>query len=447
MNGDFVGVWSVSRNSVQTFQYDLQWTISPAARALSLSMPVTAGNGMHRGAVVANYFENLLPDSASIRNRLRTRFKTKSTGAFDLLGAIGRDCVGAVRLVPTDLQPEGWDRVDSSPLADDQVEKILTSVASGVPFGQNQGNDEDFRISLAGAQEKTALLKFAGTWHRPQGATPTTHILKLPLGLVGNLRVDMSDSVENEWLCAQIVRELGLRVAHTDMMTFGSQKVLVVERFDRRWQGVAQGAQNATGFTPPERSWIARLPQEDMCQATGEPPNLKYEKDGGPSALKCLTVLAASEHADADRQHFVLTQLAFWLLAATDGHAKNFSIAHQRGGNYVLTPLYDVLSAWPVIGAGSNLLSVHDVTLAMALHSKSNHYKLNEIRVRHWANLAHRCGVAGTWERMLQMVQSTDEALRRVEPMLPNGFPAHVWARVRDGMNMQARKFLRENAL
>ncbi len=47
-----------------------------------------------------------------------------------------------------------------------------------------------------------------------------------------------------------------------------------------------------------------------------------------------------------DVRAFVLSQLAFWLLAAIDGHAKNFSLFRRRDG-YLLAPLYDVLSAWP----------------------------------------------------------------------------------------------------
>jgi len=445
MNGTYVGVWSSSRRDVQIFQYDSNWTRSPAARVLSLSLPITAGNTEHRGEVVANYFENLLPDSPNIRRRLRSRFKTKSTAAFDLLTAIGRDCVGAVQILPTEMAPEGWNRIDSDPLTDEQIERILKGTTSDAPLGQRQGGDElDFRISIAGAQEKTALLRFGGAWRQPLRATPTTHILKLPLGLIGNLRMDLTDSVENEWLCAQIVGELGLPVAVTQMATFGSQKALVVERFDRRWEGIPQDAQDTPGFTPSADAWIARLPQEDMCQATGVPPTLKYEQDGGPSMHSCLDVLASSEEPDIYRAHFVLSQLAFWLLAATDGHAKNFSIAHHRGGTFSMTRLYDVISAWPIIGDGPNLLPEQDARLAMALHSKNTHYKLREIRVRHWRTLAERTGVPELWERMLDMVQSVDVALKRVEALLPTDFPPRVWDSVQAGMKRYAGQFLRE---
>jgi serine/threonine-protein kinase HipA len=83
------------------------------------------------------------------------------------------------------------------------------------------------------------------------------------------MRADLTDSVENEWLCAQILNELRLPVAVSEIATFGKQKALMVERFDRRWQGIVHGAQDAAGFAPPERAWIARLPQEDMCSGHG----------------------------------------------------------------------------------------------------------------------------------------------------------------------------------
>jgi len=450
MNGQLVGEWSSSRNAVPTFKYDPQWTRQPYRRALSLSLPITAGGSEHRGDKVLNYFDNLLPDSKEIRSRLSSRFKTKSSEAFDLLQAIGRDCVGAVQLLPVSKQPDGWDRIDAFPLADDQVERILISASTYDPLGQRHDELDildDFRISIAGAQEKTALLKYGGRWHLPKGATPTTHILKLPLGLVGNMRADMGLSVENEWLCAQILRELGLPTATTEMATFGKQKVLVVVRFDRRWQGIAPGVQNDAGFTPAEEVWIARLPQEDFCQVTGTSPGKKYEQDGGPSVRACLDHLAGSQQADLDRTNFVLTQLAFWLLAATDGHAKNFSIFHHAGGNYSLTPLYDVLSAWPIIGHGPNQISIHKAKLAMALRAKNAHYKICEIQARHWLNLAQSCGAGGVWQKMVVMTEGIDSALNRVQAILPPDFPASVWDSVRNGVRSQAALFLSESTL
>ena len=236
---------------------------------------------------------------------------------------------------------------------------------------------EDFRISLAGAQEKTALFGMAGAWFRPHHATPTTHIFKLPLGIIGGFRGDFSDSVENEWLCAQVLRELGLPVADAAIAHFGDQRALVVTRFDRRWMGVDAAEVQKKRFTPRKGTWIARLPQEDLCQAMGLPPTLRYEADGGPSMQDALTLLASSEHPTSDQTNFALAQVAFWLLAATDGHGKNFSLRQHAGGTYGLTPLYDVLSAWPIIGHGKNQLAIEKAKLAMALRGRRAHYRLN----------------------------------------------------------------------
>ena len=130
------------------------------------------------------------------------------------------------------MEPEGFDRVDVVPVDDAEIERLLGAVTAE-PVLNIDEDFEVFRISIAGAQEKTALLRQHGKWSCPLGATPTTHILKLPLGIVGGgLQLDMSESVENEWLCGQILRELGFSVAKTEMAVFGAQKVLVVERFN-----------------------------------------------------------------------------------------------------------------------------------------------------------------------------------------------------------------------
>lgn len=445
MNGEFVGEWVTRRAGTPLFRYAPDWTESRNARALSLSLPITANREI-RGAAVENYFDNLLPDSADIRRRIRSRFNTQSMSAFDLLTAVGRDCVGAVQLLPPQGEPIGWNQVKGQQLAETDIERLLQNLTAPA-LGRHAGEiEDDFRISIAGAQEKTALLFMAGRWFLPQGATPTTHIVKLPLGLIGGFRGDFADSVENEWFCAQILRELGLPAATAEIMQFGAQKALVVTRFDRRWVGVASKAVRARRFVPARGVWIARLPQEDFCQATGLPPSRKYEADGGPSIEDALALLAGSENAEEDKSTFVLAQLAFWLLAATDGHGKNFSLHHLTGGSYRMTPIYDVLSAWPIIGPGAHQLAVQRARMAMALPGRKRHYRVNEIQVRHWQSLASRTGVATLWDRMCEMVASVDAALSRVERRLPAGFPERVLTKIGTGMRRQARQFLSDVA-
>ena len=444
MNGRHVGVWRQIRGDRDQFVYDAAWLEDPQFRVLSLSLPVTASREI-TSPLVRNYFDNLLPDNLRIRERMRSRYRTRSTGTFDLLEAVGRDCAGAVQLMPEGKTPIGWDRVESKLLKTQDVEAILRAVPTATgPLSAQLEDDEDFRISIAGAQEKTALLRIGNTWHRPLGATPTTHILKLPLGIVGGgLQLDLSDSVDNEWLCAALFEAMQLPVARTQIATFGDQRALVVERFDRLWRNIGELDPNAARFKMPPDAWIARLPQEDFCQATGRPSEEKYEKDGGPGVGQILGILARSETPERDSTLFALSQLMFWFLAATDGHAKNFSLFLRRGG-YGLTPFYDLLSAWPVIGNKARQLQPQKVRMAMAMRTGSRpHYKWHEIQPRHFRALAQSLPDPNLWPTMLDMASSVPKAIAAVKKRLPADFRESVWTHITKGFAKKAEEFFR----
>ncbi|MFP4180161.1 MAG: HipA domain-containing protein [Spirochaetaceae bacterium] len=148
----------------------------------------------------------------------------------------------------------------------------------------------------------------------------------------------------------------GLRCAETEMSQFEDEKTLIVKRFDRRLSS--------------DQAWWLRLPQEDMCQARGISPDMKYESEGGPGILPIMKLLLASRTALRDRIAFFKTHILFWMLAAIDGHAKNFSIFIEPEGRFALTPAYDVLSAYPVMGHGSNKLPPEKVLRAAILNLK-----------------------------------------------------------------------------
>jgi serine/threonine-protein kinase HipA len=295
-------------------------------------------------------------------------------------------------------------------------------------------DDDDFRISIAGAQEKTALLLRDGQWAIPRGNTPTTHIFKLPLGLIGGMKLDMRDSVENEWLCSLILQVFGIPVADCRPMQFEDVKVLVVRRFDRTW------------WTHPSGdSRLIRLPQEDMCQATGVPPEAKYEADGGPGMDRILDVLDGSMTREQDRRDLFKAQLLFWMLCATDGHAKNFSLFLRPDGRYQLTPLYDVLSAYPVLGEGPGKMSPFKAKMAMAVRSKNAHWKMRDILRRHWVALGARHGVLDEGGRGVEhliddIAARTPEVIAKVRSQLPKGFPAPLANAVFDGMQAAAKR-------
>ncbi len=398
-------------------------------------MPFTPGNKPHRGDAVRTYFENLLPDSKDIRERVARRFQAGSTDAFALLAEIGRDCAGALQVLPDAAPPDGVDEVHATPLDDAEVAQVLRNTLAPAAVGSRDAtDDEGFRVSIAGAQEKTALLRYDDRWCLPHGATPSTHIFKLPLGLVGNVQFDMRDSVENEWLCSEILHAYGLPVARTKALQFEDMKVLAVERFDRRW------------WTAPDgKRWLVRLPQEDMCQATGTPPHLKYEADGGPGVRAITKLLATSTDPDGDRRKFFQAQVLFCMLRATDGHAKNFSLFLNAGGSYRLTPLYDVLSAYPVIGTRANQLSPFKARMAMAVRSKNPHWAMRDILRRHWLTMGAEHGVVAPDGRGAEavvddLVARTPGVVKTVRALLPAGFPMYVADSILDGLQQAADK-------
>ncbi len=431
MNGEYVGLWQVTPRG-EEFQYAEAWIASATSRPISLKFPLTPERKSYVGVEVRDYFENLLPDTKAIRERMARRFQVGSIDAYSLLAKLGRDCVGALQIVPADEAPPNVRSIACRALSSADIAAHLraTTQPDSRNFYDNKV-DEDFRISLAGAQEKTALLWHKGKWHRPLGATPTTHILKLPLGYVGNMQLNMDTSVENEWLCSKIITQFGLPIAATEIATFEDQKVLVVERFDRRISA--------------DKRWIMRLPQEDMCQANGVSYLQKYQADGGPGIDRIMNLLRNSKNAFVDRQVFFACQVVFWLLAATDGHAKNFSIRIDAGGEYALTPIYDVLSVYPLLGPKAGQLAIQKAALAMGVGGDKNmHYRLREISRRHWNTTARRNGLLDGGEQIInEIIARTPSVIATVQALLPKNYPAAVAQSIFVGLQKSANELAR----
>lgn len=434
MNGSFVGTWAITAQG-DSLHYDPQWVASPGGRPLSLSLPFKPGNPPHRGEIVHHYFDNLLPDSKLIRERLARRYQAVDTDAFALLAEAGRDCVGALQILPAGVVPSASPVIEARPLSDNEVAELLHQVTEPLPLGLK--DDEELRLSLAGAQEKTALLWYQQQWCLPHGSTPTTHILKLPMGVVGGLKLDLRHSVENEWLCSRILAAYGMPVAACEILRFGAQRVLSVERFDRRWHRDPVSGQAV----------LLRLPQEDLCQASGISPWLKYEADGGPGMKEIMALLGGAIDPVAARRYFFQAQVLFWMLWATDGHAKNFSLFLKPGGRYEPTPLYDVLSVLPLIGEGPGKLSPHRAAMAMAVRSRNVHPRMKDILPRHWAALGAHFGIVGEngdgpLALLRELGERTEKVIATVQADLPDGFPPKVAAAILKGLRQSADNLL-----
>lgn len=431
-NGEYVGAWAIHPKGDMALHYDASWAKSPNCRPISLSLPIPDNDKPIVGPRVANYFEGLLPDSNTIRKRIALRFKTGSLDAFNLLAAIGRDCVGALHILPEGETPARQNAIDGVEVDDEAIEQHLLQVTKPSPFGSGGDPDDDFRISLAGAQEKDAFLRWNGKWMKPRGSTPTTHIFKMPLGLIGGRQADFSTSVDNEWLCLRLLAAYGLPVANASIQQFGKQRVLVVERFDRAI------TENGKG--------IVRLMQEDFCQATGTSPLTKYENEGGPGLQSLFDITRASTNATADLRTLMAAQILFYMLRAPDGHAKNFSIRllAGRSGRFSLTPLYDIISAYPVIGNGSNQWAERSVKLAMALHGKRRHYAIHAIERRHFESTAKLVGYPGNVNALIdELIERTPGAIAEVMADLPTGISGKVVEQVMDGLRRAFERFER----
>ncbi|MBF4296472.1 type II toxin-antitoxin system HipA family toxin, partial [Vibrio anguillarum] len=72
----------------------------------------------------------------------------------------------------------------------------------------------DYRPCVSGTQRKTTLMKTNGRWYVPQGTAFSSHIVKYPMDVItqSNSVLDMSSSIENEFICTQIAKELGFKV-------------------------------------------------------------------------------------------------------------------------------------------------------------------------------------------------------------------------------------------
>lgn len=422
MNGYGVGEYIQRRSGAQEFIYSDPWLETGGAVPLSISLPLT--DKTHKGDVVYNYFDNLLPDSLDIRNRIQARFGAKTNQPFDLLSYIGRDCVGAIQLL-SERADVDIKKITGTPLNEHEIAEDLRNYKT-LPLGMSR--DRDFRVSLAGAQEKTALLWHKGRWRRPSGVTPTTHIFKLPIGRIEHAGIDLSDSVENEWLCLEILRTFGLSVPVVSIERFEDAKVLVVERFDRE--------------LAKDKSWIIRHPMEDMCQANGIASALKYESDGGPGIAAIMGLLKSSLRPEDNRKRFMHTVFLFWLLGAIDGHAKNFSIFLKQGGRFELTPVYDVISAYPL--AAKRQIDYQKMNMAMALHGKNNHYAWHEIMPRHWFDESKQVDFpeSGMQAIIDQTLSTIDTVIDDVSSRLPADFPGDIAEPIFKGIKKAAKKLL-----
>jgi serine/threonine-protein kinase HipA len=404
-----------ARQQRLAFVYDESWRSAPGAYPLSLSMPLVIPEHGHK--TVEAFLWGLLPDNETILTRWGRRFQVSARNPFALISHVGEDCAGAAQFVREErlgaLSTAGrapqvqW-------LAAPEAARRLHLLVEDASATRAAGDEGQF--SLAGAQPKTALFHdpVRHRWGVPEGRTPTTHILKPATG-------EFEGFVQNEHFCLRLAASLGLTATKSWVEDFGGLPVIVIERYDR----VARGGR------------VHRTHQEDLCQALGVRPQIKYQNQGGPSVKQVAELLW--EHSAAavrDVRQFADALLFNWLIVGTDAHAKNYSILLGAEDGPRLGPLYDVASAIPY----PRQIDPRKANLAMKI---GGHYRVREISRRDWQSCARDlrlrpAEVIGSLEAMMERIPAS--AQRVATEMEADGLTHPVVACIMDGLPSRLKK-------
>lgn len=354
-NGHHVGyLWRDERNDMG-FQYSAKWLENPVRFPVSKTLPLRTEpyEPGKENRVAHHYFANLLPEANS-RIRICREKKISVENDFELLRAIGGECAGALSILGDESQ-------DTVPKYRQLSDKDLTDLlVIRNPSMVVDAGDNVPRLSLAGAQDKAPVKYEDGQFYIPLDNALSTHILKYRLR-------DINHVPAYETITMWTAAELKLDVCGINYYTHEEESFTLSKRYDRV---LTSGG-------------LARLHQEDFCQASGRSSSSKYEHEGGPSFAECLQLVR--EHSTQplnDIPRLIHWQVFNYLVGNSDAHAKNLSFLYEQDNTTRLSPFYDLIAihAWP------NHVFNHD--LALSIGGVTN---INNIKRSHWEQLADEC--------------------------------------------------------
>lgn len=352
---DIVGALGINRHGDTSFRYAETWLAKPAARAISLSLPLRAEPFSRRES--RPFFEGLLPEESQ-RAAIARALGLSTGNEFRLLEALGGEVAGALSLWPEGERPpvEAPSTRSANPLDDE----ALIAILNRLPTRPMLAGETGLRLSLAGAQAKLPVIVDKGQIALPAPGQASTHILKPPIE-------HFEGTTENEAFAMRLARQVGLSVAEVDYRCIRGRAFLLVERYDR----IAGNGH------------VKRLHQEDFCQALGFPSSRKYAADGGPVLRDCFQLLRSSATRPA-REVLKLFDAAIFnlIIGNADAHAKNYSLLY-RDDALEMAPLYDLLAtvAYPDLSP----------KLAMKIAGRAT---LDALKVTDWARFADESGVS-----------------------------------------------------
>lgn len=351
LNNDFVGILSKDDNGGICFQYDKN-----AKSQLSLSLPIREEVYLNKDC--KGFFNGLLPESEHVRISIGKKYGINPKNDFSLLNAIGYDCAGAVAFFedePKNLKE--YYEIKGNVLSDDEFEKYIKELPKK-PLAL--GSDK--RLSLAGAQDKTAIVIINGNVAIPKDNVPSTHIVKPASN-------GLSETIENEYLCMKVAEKLGIQIPYIKICQANNTQYLLIERYDRKIND----------------DKIKRIHQEDFCQASNIASAYKYQAEGGVDFKRCIEILKRTTRPAVSIKKFVELMIFNYLIGNNDAHGKNFSILHYDNGEIVFAPAYDILctSVYPELSS----------KMAMKI---GGYYESDKIYPRHFERMAKDIGISYT---------------------------------------------------
>lgn len=296
-----------------TFSYSTDYLNLPGASPISRLLPLAPT--VYGDEATRAFFSNLLPEGA-VLTQVARQVGISQENVFGLLEAIGGDCAGAISVSASDNLPESTGSY--RPITEQELSDELDKLPSH-PF---LAGEEGVRLSLAGAQNKLPVFFDGSNYYIPEGAKPSSHILKTAIEQLDN-------TVINETFCMTLATQVGLPVPVAQVVSIGDKQVFMVERYDRK---------------QPASGEIVRLHQEDFCQALGIPPELKYEKEGGPGFSDCFRLVDEwSDEPLLDAGNLLNWAIFNFIIGNADAHGKNLSFLYNE--NLVrVAPFYDLIS-------------------------------------------------------------------------------------------------------
>lgn len=409
-----IGWLSTDDASRFAYSYSPAWLANPERFALSPRLPLTdvppASLDEH-SAVVRHYFDNLLPEGRALDEAAQSQGVSKGN-LVALLIAMGRESAGALRIAA-----EG-----AVPAAANSLREVTHAEFSrrirDRPHTPISVWDGRVRLSIAGYQDKMAVVEQNGAWYLPDGLASSTHILKIdPAGEPD------AHLTTNEFVAMRLAKAVGIATADVRLVHV-PEPVLVVERFDRR----------------RDAGQVERLHVIDGCQALGLPSHFKYERQfgsskdvahirGGASLEKLFGLLSPAMVAKPilERQKLLRWTLFQLVVANSDAHAKNLSFFCSHQG-LELAPAYDIVAVHA-------LDAKVDLEYAMAIGDAFTLEALNE---EEWSEFSIATQVP-------PRVIATE--LERISARTREVLPAVVKAALAEGANESAAKRVQDVVL